>query len=86
LYGIVRDFPVSFSPSLNVLGDNGLAAAVIYVDMPHDLFAPAPHARQGLHLRLRGSQQLRSQIPERLDCWSLERGGKIVSAHPEKQR
>ncbi|MBS87290.1 MAG: hypothetical protein CMN64_08155 [Sphingobium sp.] len=43
-----------------------MSAAIVDMDMPHDLFATAPHAGQRFHLPLRGTQELGGEIPKHL--------------------
>jgi len=49
--GLSVDFSicVSLTPGLDVLCNDSLAAAIIDMDVPHDLFSPVGHAVQGLH-------------------------------------
>ena len=53
-------FRISFPPCVDVLGNDSLAAAVINVDVSHDLLPAAPHSRERFHLPLRCAQELYS--------------------------
>ncbi|PSO12160.1 hypothetical protein C7E20_09470 [Sphingobium sp. AEW4] len=54
------------TPGVDAFGNDGLATAIVDMDVPHDLFATAPHAGERFHLPLRGAQELRGEIPEHL--------------------
>lgn len=52
------------APLIDVLGNDGLPAPVIDVDMLHHLFPAPAHPGQRFHLPLRRAQQLRGEVSE----------------------
>lgn len=48
--GLIVNFSISLPPGVDVLGNDCLPAAIIDVDMAHDLFPAPAHPGQRLHL------------------------------------
>ena len=64
--GLIVNFFIFVPPYLNIVGNDGSAAAIIDMNVPNNLLTATPHPRQCLHLPLIRAQQLCCEIPESL--------------------
>src|SRR3546814_6433701 len=60
--GLIGNFSISATPRLNRFRDDGLAATIIDMDVPNDLFAAPAQLRQRLDLSGERTHQLDREI------------------------
>src|SRR3546814_8791258 len=70
--GLIGNFSISATPRLNRFRDDGLAATIIDMDVPNDLFAAPAQLRQRLDLSGERTHQLDREISKigRAHVWT----------------